>query len=331
MLRSSCGSFTRARGRGKPARLARNEITARAPKPLDTMTHSLTTSPNAWRWLGATSPIERGENDAYYDRVRTELLDMIEVAPRNVLDIGCGGGATDAELKRRYPTAIVTGIEPVGEAAEQARKNLDCVIHANAETLDFDTAGIADASVDLIIVADVLEHMYDPWRLLKRVRSLLAPGGQILASIPNIRNLWMLEKIVDGYFDYRDEGLLDITHIRFFTFREMLALFDNTGYNVERTRFNIDGNLPERVPLSRVSGPGSFAIFLHELRTWFNRNHRHVLVSRERGRTFRIDTARLRLRNLTKTDLDELFSSQIYIIASRSELTTTLEATPPAD
>lgn len=276
----------------------------------------MTTPPSAWRWLGRDpDDIERGEGAAYYDRVRTELLDMIDSAPSRVLDIGCGGGATDAELKRRFPGSSVIGIEAVAAAAESARGRVDRVIHANAETLDFQAAGVPAGSLDLVIAADVLEHMYDPWHLLARLRPLLAPGGRILASIPNIRNLWLLDKIVRGNFDYRDEGLLDITHIRFFTYAEMRALFADTGYVVERTAFNIDGNLPERVPLRRLPGPSSFRHLLQLLRTAFNRDHRHVLVSRQTNRAFRIDTARLTLGGLTAADLDELFSSQIYLIA----------------
>jgi hypothetical protein len=95
----------------------------------------------------------------------------------------------------------------------------------------------------------------------------------------------------------------------------MRALFADTGYIIERTRFNIDGNLPERVPLKRLPSPRSFRHVLHALRSLRDRDHRHVLVSRETGRTYRIDTARLALTGLSATDLDELFSSQIYIVA----------------
>lgn len=277
----------------------------------------MTTQRSAWRWLSVdANDTRRGANDAYYDRVRDELLDMIAVAPRSVLDVGCGGGATDAELKRRYPQATVTGIEAVAAAAERARTRIDRVIVANAEQLDFEGAGLRPQAFDLIVIADVLEHMYDPWRMLERLRPLLAPDGRILASLPNVRNLWLLEKIVRGQFDYRDEGLLDITHIRFFTFAEMRVLLTDTGYRLERWRFNIDGNLPERrTPLRRLPSPRSFRHLLHAMRTLANRDHAHVLVSRETGRTYRIDTARLALTGLSATDLDELFCSQIYLVA----------------
>jgi len=277
----------------------------------------MTTPRSAWRWLSREADdIARGAGDGYYDRVRGELLDMIEIAPQRVLDVGCGDGATDAELKRRFPGAAVVGIEAVPAAAERAEARLDRVIRANAESLDFAAAGIAAEAFDLIIVADVLEHMLDPWHMLEKLRPLLAPNGRILASIPNVRNLWLLEKIVRGGFDYADEGLLDITHIRFFTLAEMRAMFADTGYAIQRTRLNVDGNLPERVPLKRLPSQRSCAHFAHALRTLRNRDHGRVLVSRETGRTYRVDTARLALTGLSSADLDELFCSQVYLVAT---------------
>jgi SAM-dependent methyltransferase len=277
----------------------------------------MTTTPrSAWRWLSASATeTERGADASYYDRVRGELLDMIEIAPGRVLDVGCGGGATDAELKRRFPGASVIGIESVAGAADRAHARVDRLIRANVETLDFAAAGIGPGTLDLIIVADVLEHLYDPWQVLGKLRPLLASGGRVLASIPNVRNLWLLEKIVRGRFDYRDEGLLDITHIRFFTLAEMRTMFADTGYVIERTRLNVDGNLPERVPLKRLPSPRSFRHLVHAVRTLRDRDHEHILVSREVGATFRVDTARLSLHGLSSCDLDELFSSQIYLVA----------------
>jgi SAM-dependent methyltransferase len=206
--------------------------------------------------------------------------------------------------------------EAVAAAAERAQARLDRVIRANAETLDFAAAGIAAQTLDLIIVADVLEHMLDPWHMLGKLRLLLAPGGRILVSIPNVRNLWLIEKIVRGGFDYADEGLLDITHIRFFTLAELRAMFADTGFAVQRTRLNVDGNLPERTPLKRLPSPRSFAHFAHAVRTLRNRDHDRILVSRETGRTYRVDTARLALTGLSPADLDELFCSQISLVAT---------------
>ncbi len=97
----------------------------------------------------------------------------------------------------------------------------------------------------------------------------------------------------------------------------MRALFTDTGYVLERWRFNVDGNLPERrTPLGRLPSPRSFRHLLHALRTLADRNHAHVLISRETGRTYRIDTARLALTGLSAGDLDELFCSQIYLVAN---------------
>lgn len=191
---------------------------------------------------------ERGANGGYYERPRTDLLDLFTSTPRLVLDVGCGAGATSAELKRRAPSACVIGIESQTSAAGAARNVLDYVIEANAEDLDFSQARIRLAEIDTVLLADVLEHMYNPWRFLMRLRPYLAPGAQIVASIPNARNLWLLSQLASGNFTYEAEGLLDITHIRFFTKREMLKLFEQTGYTIESLRYFADDRLASIPP-----------------------------------------------------------------------------------
>ena len=109
----------------------------------------------------------------YYHYARTEVLAMIKAAPGVVLDVGCGGGATGGEIKKRYPLAQVHGIELSRGAAEIARTRLDRVLNENVEELDFASAGFAPGSIDLALFPDVLEHLYDPWRLLQRLKPFL--------------------------------------------------------------------------------------------------------------------------------------------------------------
>jgi 2-polyprenyl-3-methyl-5-hydroxy-6-metoxy-1,4-benzoquinol methylase len=96
-----------------------------------------------------------------------------------------------------------------------------------------DLASLYDpASIDALLLADVLEHLYDPWHFLVRIRPYLTPDAQIVASIPNVRNLALLGEIAGGSFSYVPAGLLDVTHIRFFTLREITKLFEQTGYEI---------------------------------------------------------------------------------------------------
>jgi SAM-dependent methyltransferase len=86
---------------------------------------------------------------------------------------------------------------------------------------------------DVIVFADVLEHLVDPRSVLRKVRSLLAPDGFVVASIPNVTHQSLVFELMNGRFEYRDFGLLDATHIRFFDYLGVLRLFEETGYVVE--------------------------------------------------------------------------------------------------
>jgi len=171
----------------------------------------------------------------YHDRPRTDLLALMEHVPRRVLDIGCAAGATGQLLKQQHPGCWVAGIELSAPAAEKARERIDLVLEQKLEDVDFAAHGILPGSIDTVIVADVLEHIYDPWAALLRLRPLLSEDARVLASLPNARNLWLLNELASGRFPYAKEGLLDITHIRWFTREEMLRMFRETGYEVLRT------------------------------------------------------------------------------------------------
>lgn len=181
-------------------------------------------------------------SDLYHEILRLDLLPLLRAPCRRILDVGCAGGAFGAMLKERDPGIHVTGIETHPEAALRAEDRLDRVIAAPLEEVDFDKAGLLPGSFDVIVLADVLEHLYDPWRALLRLRPLLAPDGYLLLSIPNARNLGIISLLADrGRFPYANAGLLDITHIRFFTVRELHAMLAETGYRVEMGAYNLDG------------------------------------------------------------------------------------------
>ena len=180
------------------------------------------------------------------DYVPTGLLDTIAAEPRFVLDVGCYCGATGAEIKRRWPNATVVGIEPLAGAASRAASRLDQVINSTLDAVRFEELGITPGTFDTIIFADVLEHMYNPWAALQQARQLLSDDGVVLASIPNVRNLGLIRKLVEGRWTYEGLGLLDITHIRFFTLAEIRELFAQTGFRVAAVRYGVD---PEFVQL----------------------------------------------------------------------------------
>jgi 2-polyprenyl-3-methyl-5-hydroxy-6-metoxy-1,4-benzoquinol methylase/glycosyltransferase involved in cell wall biosynthesis len=179
----------------------------------------------------------------YHDSRRQELIAMLERPPRRVLDIGCATGSTGTMIKEKWPGAFVAGIEFNRLAADKAKTRLDLVISEKLEETDLEARGIPPHSIDTVILADVLEHMYDPWSTLLRLHPYLTPDAQVLTSIPNIRNFLLLNEIVNGRFTYTMDGLLDVTHIRFFTLNEMEKMLRETGYEVYRRGQTWDGRM----------------------------------------------------------------------------------------
>ena len=171
------------------------------------------------------------------------LLEMINTSPRQVLDIGCFCGGSGRWLKARFPDCKVIGIEMLDKAAAKAAEAYDRVIVATFEQVDFANEGLQPGSVDTIIAADVLEHLYNPWKALQRLKPLLAPGGAIYISLPNVRNLNVLADLANGEWQYAGAGILDITHIRFFTRVQALQMLEQTGWMVKDLRINPDPRL----------------------------------------------------------------------------------------
>ena len=186
-------------------------------------------------WEQLSDLVDADLKGAYHDHARKELLLLLERPPRRVLDVGCATGATGELIKTAWPTSHVTGIELNRAAAERAATRIDKVIGEKLEDIDFTAEGIAPGSIDTVLLADVLEHLYDPWDALLRIRPLLSEDAQVLVSLPNARNLWLLNELASGRFPYAAEGLLDITHIRWFTRTEMEKMLRETGYRVEKS------------------------------------------------------------------------------------------------
>ena len=158
------------------------------------------------------------DETAYYSGTRRSfpaLLAALEAgaAPSGrALDVGCAfGHLGERLLALGYDE--VWGVEPVATAAEAAATRLTRVIHGRFT----DPAVDAGAPYDLIVFADSLEHMADPWDALRRARSLLSPTGQLLVSVPNVSHFSVIAQQLKGRWTYSAQGLLDRTHLRFFT------------------------------------------------------------------------------------------------------------------
>jgi SAM-dependent methyltransferase len=155
------------------------------------------------------------------------VADLVPALCRRVLEVGCGDGHLGGLLRSRGHH--VTGLELIPEAAERARQRLDHVVTADAEA---DGLPFPPASFDAIVFADVLEHLVDPWRVLRAAAELLAVGGVVVASVPNVQNGDVVWRLLRGRWDYRERGILDRGHLRFFTLRSIRSLFEQAGLEI---------------------------------------------------------------------------------------------------
>ena len=192
-------------------------------------------------WRRVLDP-EAQAADHYADQYNAGLLEMVPRAPARVLELGCATGMFGAKLKERFPGAFVAGIEANPAAAAVASGRLDEVLHARLEEIAFAADAPCRGGFDTVIAGDVLEHLVNPWLVLERLKACLVPGATVLASIPNVRNLGLLSDVLlRGRWEYQASGLLDVTHLRFFTFAEMRRMFEETGYVVEASSITVSG------------------------------------------------------------------------------------------
>lgn len=178
------------------------------------------------------------------------LLDNTHVPPGRASDVGCGKGFLGEMLLRRGYTEV-WGVEPEPRAAGRAKGRLSGVV-----TGPFPEAAPEQlAPFDLVVFADSLEHIVDPWRALRRAKELLAPRGMLLVSVPNVSHYSVILELIRNSWSYSDSGLLDTTHVRFFTPKSFCRCLDDAGFCIVATdvvlakpsRHRILGNLVAHV------------------------------------------------------------------------------------
>ena len=178
----------------------------------------------------APRPGPETQATGYYAHTRPEMLAYFTQSPGRVLDVGCGQGSFGASLKAQHPQAEVWGVEPMAPAARSAAQVLDHVCVGN-----FDTGlQLPERSFDAVVFNDSLEHLPDTVAALALTRRLLKPGGRLVASIPNVRYWPHLKRyLFQGDWKYEDEGILDRTHLRFFTCRSIRRTLVEAGFEVQ--------------------------------------------------------------------------------------------------
>lgn len=169
--------------------------------------------------------------ELYFLQSRPEMELFVPKTAKRILDVGCGQGMFGQRLKETLD-AEVWGVELVPSIAEGARQRLDRVLCGDI-LQQFDQ--VPDASFDCAVFNDVLEHLIDPYKVLLAVKKKLTHRGVVVCSIPNIRYFRNLFDIaVRGEFRYQEGGILDKTHLRFFTKKSIAEMFESLGYRILR-------------------------------------------------------------------------------------------------
>jgi SAM-dependent methyltransferase len=164
-----------------------------------------------------------------------------------VLDLGCGSGLVAAELRKQGH--FVVGVDAAPEPETAAR--VDRLVTADLDA-GLPAEALQEGPFDIVLAADVLEHLRAPDRILRELHDVCTPETILVASVPNISHWYPRLRIGLGRFDYDHRGILDATHMRFFTWRSFVGLAYRAGWRVEQRRFT---GLPLEI-LEREGGPG---------------------------------------------------------------------------
>jgi len=165
----------------------------------------------------------------YYINKRSEMLEFFPSNAKTVLDVGCGQGIFAKQIKDIYKTET-WGIEYMQPHAEEAKKILDKVFVGECEKFLDD---LPNDYFDVIYFNDVLEHLLDPYTVLNKMKEKLTDKGRIISSIPNIRYHSALKMLIlKKEWMYQESGVMDHTHIRFFTKKSIKRMYENLGFKI---------------------------------------------------------------------------------------------------
>ncbi|WP_312198940.1 bifunctional glycosyltransferase family 2 protein/class I SAM-dependent methyltransferase [Anaerospora hongkongensis] len=172
-----------------------------------------------------------GYDPVYSTLIRTEVASLIshpENSKLNILEVGCACGGTLLYIKNKYANSSLYGIEINRNAAKST------ALFAQVSDQDIEKLALSfqHCFFDYILLPDVLEHLQDPWKVLEMLKKYLKPNGKLLISLPNVMHFSVIKKMLHGYWTYEDAGILDKTHLRFFTLKEIDKYLKELGYSV---------------------------------------------------------------------------------------------------
>lgn len=174
--------------------------------------------------------IYRDKPEAYFANARRDIVQQLPTGPGDaVLELGCGSGGTGRLAMSSGKAGRYVGIELDPRAASQAAETFSEVLVGDVERLDLSPLR---GAFDALIISEVLEHLTDPWDTLKRLVACLKPGGAVFASSPNVANWMVIVELLKGHFRYAEVGVMDRTHLRWFTPESYRSLFEGAGVEI---------------------------------------------------------------------------------------------------
>jgi 2-polyprenyl-3-methyl-5-hydroxy-6-metoxy-1,4-benzoquinol methylase len=177
------------------------------------------------------APLYEDKPADYFDGSRPDIVSKLRTSSdAAILEIGCGAGGTGRAALAAGKAGRYVGIELNQAAARLAQAHLSEVLVGNVESLDL---GRFAGAFDALIISEVLEHLIDPWQTVRRLSECLKPNGVVYASSPNVAHWQVLRELVAGRFQYEEAGVMDRTHVRWFTPGSYAEMFTAAGFAVE--------------------------------------------------------------------------------------------------
>ncbi len=169
------------------------------------------------------------KDSEYYTHDKAWMLPLIKEGPNRVLDLGCASGRVGQRLLETGRAKELIGAEIFGPAAAEAAK-----IYQKVYVVDVEESELPYVDhFDYVICGDILEHLKDPYKVVRRISTMLKPGGSLLVCVPNVRNFRVLKKLIfQGQWEYVSSGILDRTHLRFFTRSSCRRMLEGAGLRV---------------------------------------------------------------------------------------------------
>ncbi|MBV7258278.1 class I SAM-dependent methyltransferase [Erythrobacter crassostreae] len=167
----------------------------------------------------------------YFGGVRRDFVDLLSRdATPHVLEIGCGSGETGAAALAEGRCDRYFGVEIATAAADLAQTRLTEVIKGDVERLELPWP---DGYFDAVLMSEVLEHLVDPWSAVQSVAAKLKPGAIVLASSPNVAQMKIVRELIADRWELTDTGVMDRTHLRWFTQNSYRSMFEDAGIRVD--------------------------------------------------------------------------------------------------